>query len=939
MTSSDQDRRRSADNVFHAASQYAPAVRDTFLDRACRGDLEFRRQVELLLFQFEQAERLAGAPSADRTLTVTTDVPLPGQEFGAYRIVCLLGVGGMGEVYRAHDSKLGRDVALKTLPGEFARDAELLTRLRNEARTLAALNHPNIAAIYGLEELCGRQFLVMELVEGETLADRLKRAGPLPLQEALQISSQVAEGLEAAHQKGIIHRDVKPGNIKVTPEGRVKVLDFGLAKSVEGAAAAQDTAQLAPVTEYGRVVGTPSYMSPEQARGNLLDQRTDVWAFGCVLFELLSGKRAFRGDTVSDVMVAILHRDLPWEVLPRLLTRHCVRSLLSRCLQKDAERRFQDMREVGAAIEAGGARRRFGSSAKTPIALAALLTLAGGAALVPSVRRFVPDLIPVSSRWPERHLAVLPFLNVGNDPANQIFCDGLVESLTSSLTQVEGFHDSLLVVPSAEIRRQSVASPSQARRGFGANLAVTGSVQRTGDEVRVTVNLVDTKTLLQVRSREIGLKRDELFKMEDSLPSMVAELLDVELAPQASRALDIGGTRVSDAYDANVRARGYLRRYDKQGNLELAIATFKESLQMDSSYGLAYAGLGEAYWREFDRTKSPEWLELAREADTRAIELSNRIAPAHVNLGMTYVSSGRYDTAILEFQRALEIDSLNPDAYRELANAYEATNKIKDAEATYKRAIQLRPNDWLSNSQLGVFYYRRGHYAEAEPLFRKVIALTPDNVNGYSNLGALYVAWGRYGPGEALMKQAIQVKPSDPRSYSNLGTLYFQLGRYADAVSMYEQAVARSPGPNYAMFGNLADAYRQASGLQAKAPPAYQRAIELAEQQLAINPNNAAALSSVAVYRAKLGEKDQALRNIRLARGLAPSNATIAFKAVLVLELLGRRAEALAALEQLLKSGQALDQIQAEPELRGLRDDPAFRRLMSRYPALPTQSK
>jgi serine/threonine-protein kinase len=938
MTSSDQERRRRAENVIHAASKYAPAVRQVFLDQACGGDDRLRHEVDFMLAQGDQTNSLPGAFLADNTVTMTTGVPLPGQEFGPYRIVCLLGIGGMGEVYRAHDGKLGRDVALKTLPYEFACDPGRLTRLRNEARTLASLNHPNIAAIYGLEEFCGRQFLVMELVEGETLAERVNRAGPLPLQEALQISSQVAEGLEAAHLKGVIHRDVKPGNIKVTPAGRVKVLDFGLAKAVEGAAVAQDVSQVVPVTECGRIVGTPSYMSPEHARGKPVDQRTDVWAVGCVLFELLTGKRAFRGETNSDIMVAILDREPPWGALPAT-TPARIRNLLGRCLQKDVGLRFQEMREVRLEVEAIRAGRRSRRSMRTLMALVAVLAVAAGAALVPGVRHSLRELIPVSSRWRERHLAVLPFLNVGNDPANQVFCDGLVESLTSSLSQFEGFHASLLVVPSAEVRRQSVASPSQAQRSFGVNLAVTGSVQRTGDEVRVTVNLVDTRTLRQVGSREVGLRRDELFKMEDSLPSMVAELLDMQLTPQASRVLDTGGTRVSDAYDAYLRGRGYLRRYDKQGNLELAITTFKDALQRDSRYGLAYAGLGEAYWRNFDRTKSPEWLELAREANSRAIELSDRIAPAHVNLGMTYVSSGRYDAAVLEFQRALEIDSLNPDAYRELANAYEATNKIKDAEATYQRAIQLRPNDWLSNSQLGAFYYRHGRYAEAEPLFRKVIALTPDNVNGYSNLGGLYVAWGRYGPGEALLKQAVQVKPSDPRGYSNLGTLYFQLGRYPDAVPMFEQAVARSPGPNYTMFGNLADSYRQAPGFQAKAPQTYQHAIELAEQQLAINPNNAAVLSSVAVYRAKLGEKDQALHNITLARGLAPADATIAFKAVLVLELLLRRADALGAIEELLKNGRALDQIQSEPELRNLRRDPTFLRLMSQYAALPTKSK
>ena len=386
---------------------------------------------------------------------------------------------------------------------------------------------------------------------------------------------------------------------------------------------------------------------------------------------------------------------------------------------------------------------------------------------------------------------------------------------------------------------------------------------------------------------------------------------------------------VSDAYDSYLKGRGYLRRYDKEGNVELAIARFKDALRQDSHYALAYTGLGEAYLRNFGRTKSPQWLELAKDANARAIDLNDRLALAHVNLGMTYVASGRYDVAVKEFQRALDLDSLDPDAYRELGSAYEAMNHIQDAEDTYKRAIQLRPNDWLSYSRLGGFYYRRGRYQDAEWPFRKVIDLTPDNVNGYSNLGALYIASGRYDQAESLLKKAIQVKPSDPRSYSNLGTLYFQRGQYAKAVPMFEEAVNKGPGPIYAMVGNLADSYRWAPGFESKAPPAYQRAIELAEQQLAINPRNAAVLSSAAVYRTKLGQKERALQDIALARQIAPADKTISFKAVVVLELLGRRTEALAVVGDLLKGGFSLDQIEGEPELKSLRQDTAFIRMVS----------
>src|SRR5579864_227548 len=307
------ERWRKVEELFHAALERAPEVRPAYLDGACSADADLRRQVELLLSQAEQAGSFLEIPAVeDLTVTATTAGSLLDRQVGPYRIVSPLGVGGMGEVYRAHDSKLGRDVAIKTLPAEFARDPERLARFRREARTLASLNHPNIAAIYGLEESGDVDCLVMELVEGETLADRLKK-GPLPLAEALRFAEQIAEAVGAAHDKGIIHRDLKPANVKVTPEGRVKVLDFGLAKAIWGPEENKGLSQQATVTSVetlaGNIVGTPGYMSPEQALGKDVDKRTDIWAFGCLLYEVLTGKRAFKGESLQETIAAVLERE------------------------------------------------------------------------------------------------------------------------------------------------------------------------------------------------------------------------------------------------------------------------------------------------------------------------------------------------------------------------------------------------------------------------------------------------------------------------------------------------------------------------------------------------------------------------------------------------------------------------------------------------------
>jgi serine/threonine protein kinase len=276
-----------------------------------------------------------------------------GTKLGSYEITAAIGAGGMGEVYQAQDTKLGRNVAIKVLPEAFAHDAERLSRFQREAKMLAALNHPNIATIHGLEQSNGTQYLVMELVSGETLAERVKRDGALPVEEALAICKQIAEALEAAHEKGIIHRDLKPANVKVTPEGKVKVLDFGLAKAFAGDTASSESAESptlsAAATMQGVILGT-AYMSPEQARGRAVDKRTDIWAFGCVLYELLTEKQAFQGETVAEILAAVLKSEPDWLALPES-TPSSIRALLRRCLQKNVNQRCRDAGDVRIEIE------------------------------------------------------------------------------------------------------------------------------------------------------------------------------------------------------------------------------------------------------------------------------------------------------------------------------------------------------------------------------------------------------------------------------------------------------------------------------------------------------------------------------------------------------------------------------------------------------------
>jgi eukaryotic-like serine/threonine-protein kinase len=372
------ERWRKIESLYHSALEIDRAQRGDFLAAACAGDENLRREVESLLARQVSTDALTvpGAWAAVERMTVTRTIMTVGAKIGPYEILGPLGAGGMGEVYRARDSKLGREVAIKTLPSEFARDPQRLARFRREARTLASLNHPNIGAIYGLEESEDVDCLVLELVEGENLK------GPLPIPVALDRAAQVADALEAAHAKGIVHRDLKPANVKVTPAGKVKVLDFGLAKAIWGQEGNQDLSHVSAVTGAesiaGQILGTPGYMSPEQARGQEVDKRTDIWAFGCLLYELLAGKRAFQGETLQDTIAAVLEREPDWSALPAK-TPPKIRELLRACLQKDLTRRPADITDAVRVLR--DAQRGWNRWALVAAVAATFAALAVGGAL------------------------------------------------------------------------------------------------------------------------------------------------------------------------------------------------------------------------------------------------------------------------------------------------------------------------------------------------------------------------------------------------------------------------------------------------------------------------------------------------------------------------------------------------------------------------------
>ncbi|MGH7598023.1 MAG: tetratricopeptide repeat protein [bacterium] len=528
----------------------------------------------------------------------------------------------------------------------------------------------------------------------------------------------------------------------------------------------------------------------------------------------------------------------------------------------------------------------------------------------------------------QKHLLVLPLTNVGHDSTNQAFCDGLMETLTSRVTQLEQYAQrTLWVVPATEVREKMITSAEAARRKFGVNMVVSGSVQRDQEKVLLTVNLVDAATLRQIDAFVMSERNTEMAGLQDKIVLKLAKILQVDLQSHAQKAITAGGTAVPGANAFYLQGRGYLLQYRNQAkNLETALALFQRALEHDSLYALAFAGLGETFWKKYALTSEAQWIEPAERNCRRALELDVLVAPAYVTLARIYNGTGQYEQALQETQRALELDSTNADARRLQALAYENLGRLKEAETTYKQAIALKPDYWDGYNNLGVFYVLHGRNEEAVTQFQQVVALTPDNVVGYNNLGAIYSYLERYDESRAMFERSLVVEPSD-EAYNNLATLDFMEAKYAESAQRYAQAL-QLDSTDYQVWGNLASAYYWMPGAEPEAQRYYRRAVNMAEEKKRVNPRDAVVMADLAEYGARLGQRDRAREHIVLALAHGKDNVNIMATAALVYEALGERALALQWTKKALANGYALATIEHEPGFRDLRRDPGFQKLV-----------
>ncbi len=772
----------------------------------------------------------------------------PGTRLGPYEILAPLGAGGMGEVYRAKDPKLGRDVAIKVLPEAVAGDADRLARFEREARSLASLNHPNIVTIFSIEESGGTRFLAMELVEGESL-DTLLASGGLPLSRFFEISVPLSEALSAAHERGIVHRDLKPGNVMITREGRVKVLDFGLARREPAESDPNltntPTESRAELTGEGQVFGTVAYMSPEQARGGKVDARSDVFSLGVLLYQMLTGQRPHQGASAVDIISSIL-RDKPPSVtdlrtdVPPYLAR-----VLRRCLEKDPRDRYQTSRDVFNELRDLRAETPLASRAPSPrsetppaaraawrrpawAAAAAAILLA--AALYLAIRSgFLRSSSGASGTGIEPHvirsIAVLPLDNYSGDANQDFFAEGMTDELTADLATIS----QLRVISRGSAMqfkgKQRPPTPEIARK-LNVDAIVEGSVLRAGDKVRITAQLIDARSDRHLWAKSFERSSRDVLALQDELASAIAREIHVQLTPAEQSRLTRAQSVNPEAYDAYLKGRYYFNRPSDE-NLKSAIARFEEAIALDPSFAPAHSGLSDAYlWAGYNEgfLTASEARPKAKAAAEKAIQLDDQSAEGHASLGtfklfyeydwagserefrrafalnpnyafahdqfgLGLAFQGRFDEAIAEGRRAVELDPLSPQVPVDLTIALAWQGQYQAAKEQTRRAAELDPTYFFSPFEDGWIDLQAGKVKDAIPQFQKAKAMeSPAFVSAW--LAYAYGASGNRARALAELEELKKLSLRGSVTAFNMALVSLGSGDHARALSYLEQAYA-----------------------------------------------------------------------------------------------------------------------------------------------------
>ena len=862
---------------------------------------------------------------------------LIGQTVSHYKVLEKIGGGGMGVVYRAEDTRLKRPVALKFLPPDLTRDPDAKARFIHEAQTASALDHRNICNIHEIEETEDeRLFIAMACYEGETLKQKLQK-GPMTVAASLNIASQIADGLERAHDAGITHRDIKPGNIMVTPHGEVKILDFGLAKL---------TGQ-SRLTKDGSTLGTIAYMSPEQARGDHVDHQSDIWSLGTLLYEMVTGRQAFTGDYDQAVIYSILHENpVPMSKMTRGLPRG-LEQIVNFCLKKDVSKRYASVKELKTDLEVLSVqskprtthqlRRKSIRIKPKQSTWKRILPFASGLLLlalilnIPSLRRPIGRFFGLAPM--PRSVALLPFELMGGDEEDREFSEGLLVHMTEMLNRMEPFNRSYWTVPYIGIRNHGITTIQDAQKFYACNTTVSGTIQPVGEMYRVTLQRheVDTRSLSSSASApymsEFTQPISNLMTWQMDVSNHLAELLDVTLDEDVLTHLKKGCTTIPEAFELYLRGFARLHPFHIEQDLDRAMDCFAEAVRIDSSYASAFVARAKAIWAKY-RAQDTNQLNNALGCLRRAIQLDDDIAEAYYYMGHIFYRMRQYERAVDHFHDALERDPAHLQSIAELARSYEYLGMYPEAEKIHKRAIRTRPNYRMPHNNLGTFYIRIGRFEDALKPLQRMIELSPGYYRGYSNLGGLYYFLDRFEEAERTYQRAIRIQ-KNYIAYLNLGTMSFYDSRFGDAIR-YNRSALEMNNADFRIWGNLGDAYYWSPAKRDTAIVYYRKAIEKCLEILASRPGDPYVLAKLAGYYEKTNEISRAGEIIgRLIQNENLSNEVM-FNIGDVYEQLDEREKALEWIGKAIADGYSSYRILHDPGMQNMQTDRRFREIMEK---------
>lgn len=827
-----------------------------------------------------------------------------GKTIGHYRVIATLGRGGMGVVYKAEDLRLDRHVALKFLPDHLASDVEALTRFKREARAVSSLDHPNICSLHDLDDHEGHPFMVLECMEGSSLRKRLDEEG-MPVEAIVDLGIQIARGLEAAHGKGIVHRDVKPENIFVRDDGLIKILDFGIARPVGSADSGGGQADT-KLTGTGGVVGTFSYMSPEQVEGRRIDGRSDLFSLGILLFEAATGEHPFSRRNWLETARAITSQQPPSfdDLCPELPVP--VRNVIAKLLQKAPENRYQtateligDLKKIPGELDRQASRTMERSHRRV--------------AFVGGILALVLIALAVSIAWLLRKapptVAFMPLQYQGQAATQKIAV--LIPSALRANLSSSGL-EAVSLDSSGSF--EATEDPRQVGRQLRVQWVVGGDVKVTAGRYQASLWLAPSDRTEKRWTRRLEGNIEQVLSDVNRLVPEICSALDISPRPQPGQ--------LAPGFEDYIEGKRYLEGWDVTENHQMAEEAFRRSLQKGAS-AEAHAGLALALWKRFTDSREPR---LAQEAQREA-EIAAATGPdlpeSHLALGVVRLGMGRSAEAAASFDRAMTLSPADDAACRMIAQAYAALDRRADAERMFARALELRPEYWENYAERARYCLSLGRLEQAKADFRRVIDLRPKLNIGYTNLAAAHMYAGEFREAKPLLEAALVLQPTY-HVHNNLGIVYYTLGSYRESAKEFLAATRQST--DYRPWLNLGEAYRHLPD-PALARAAYEKAAELCLENLRINPDDGVIRSSLALALAGCGECEQALLEADKVAARPAEDPQLHYQAAIAFVVCKNEERAIAKIEQLLKAG-VLSDVRTNPDLSPLLAHPRLRGLL-----------